>query len=131
MEESILQSTKKVLGIPPEDVAFDLDVIIHINSAFSILHQLGIGPIDGFMISGDDETWDQFVDPSDNLQYFNEVKVVVYLRVRSLFDPPQTSYLISAVERQITEHEWRLNVMREGSEWTSPDPPQLEMYGNE
>lgn len=121
MEQSILTSTKKILGIDKDYTVFDLDIITHINSAFSTLTQLGVGPRAGFMINDDTEVWSDFIDIENDLQY-NSVKSYVFLRVRQLFDPPSTSYLISAVERQIQELEWRLNVHREETEWIDPDP---------
>lgn len=110
MEKSILKSTKKILGIDAEYTAFDLDILTHINSAFSVLNQLGIGPANGFMIEDDQITWDAFfgTDPRLNL-----IKTYVYLKVRMLFDPPNTSYLIDAQNKQIQEYEWRLNAFRE------------------
>jgi len=119
MEQSILISTKKILGIDKDYDVFDLDIITHINSAFSTLTQLGVGPAAGFMIEDDSEVWTDFI--ADDLQY-NSVKSYVFLKVRQLFDPPSTSYLISAVEKQIEELEWRLNVHREETGWTDPDP---------
>lgn len=119
MEQSILISTKKILGIAEDYTVFDLDIITHINSAFSTLTQLGVGPAVGFMIEDDAAVWADFIE--DDLQY-NSVKSYVFLRVRQLFDPPSTSYLISAVERQISELEWRLNVHREETGWVDPDP---------
>lgn len=121
MEQSILISTKKILGIAEDYEVFDLDIITHINTAFSTLTQLGVGPTEGFMISDAEAVWTDFVD--DDLQY-NSVKSYVFLKVRQLFDPPSTSYLISAVEKQIQELEWRLNVHREDTEWVDPDPPR-------
>jgi hypothetical protein len=123
MEQSILTSTKKILGIDENYTVFDLDIITHINSAFSTLTQLGVGPAEGFMISGVDEIWTDFI--AEDFQY-NSVKSYIYLKTRQLFDPPQTSYLISAVERQIQELEWRLNVHREETGWVDPDPDLLE-----
>ena len=111
MTDSILVSTKKILGIDAAYTAFDVDIITHINSAFSTLNQLGIGPIDGFMIIDDTTTWDLFLDYDPRM---NAVKSYVYLRVRLLFDPPTTSYLITAMKEQVQELEWRLNVVREG-----------------
>lgn len=119
MEQSILISTKKILGVAEEYTAFDLDIITHINTAFSTLTQLGVGPAAGFMIEGAEEEWADFISPED-FQY-NAVKSYVYLKTRQLFDPPTTSYLISAVEKQIQEFEWRLNVHREETGWTYPD----------
>jgi hypothetical protein len=124
MEQSILTSTKKILGIDKDYTVFDLDIITHINSAFSTLTQLGVGPRAGFMITDDTEVWSDFIDIENDLQY-NSVKSYVFLRVRQLFDPPSTSYLISAVERQIQELEWRLNVHREETEWIDPDPDDV------
>jgi hypothetical protein len=123
MEQSILTSTKKILGIAEDYTIFDLDIITHINSAFSTLTQLGVGPAEGFMISGAAETWTDFI--GEDFQY-NSVKSYVFLKTRQLFDPPQTSYLISAVERQIQELEWRLNVHREETGWVDPDPDLLD-----
>jgi hypothetical protein len=123
MEESILISTKKVLGISPDDDSFDLDIITYINSAFSVLHQLGVGPVNGFMIEDEEEEWGDFAVSEYQR---NLVKTCIYLRVRKLFDPPTSSYLLDAVDKQLQEHEWRLNVNREEIEWTDPDPPDLE-----
>lgn len=120
MEESILISTKKVLGIGLDDDSFDLDVITHINSVFSDLQQLGLGPVEGFVILDEEAQWDDFeASPSISAS----VKTYMYLKVRMLFDPPQTSYLIGAFEKQIQQVEWRLNVRREETDWVDPDPP--------
>lgn len=109
--DSILDSTKKILGLDPEYDVFDVDIISHINSAFFTLNQLGVGPAEGFMITDNTTPWAWF---SEGLSNLNAVKTYVYLRVRLLFDPPQTSFAISAMEKQIQELEWRLNVHREG-----------------
>lgn len=119
MSESILTSTKKILGLEDDYTAFDSDIIMHINSVFSILNQMGIGPENGFAISDAEETWDTYLD--DDLR-LNSVKTYVYLRVRMLFDPPTTSYLINSMKEQIQELEWRLNTQREGVSWTDPNP---------
>lgn len=121
MGQSILTSTKKILGIAEDYTAFDLDITTHINSAFSTLAQLGVGPTNGFMIEDKDDEWEDFLD-TDDPQY-NSVKSYLYLKVRQLFDPPTTSYLITAFEKQIQELEWRLNVLREETGWTDPNPP--------
>jgi len=110
MEESILISTKKILGLDSEYTPFDLDVITHINASFSTLNQLGVGPEEGFFIQDETAVWSDFIVPPNQL---NLVKTYVYLKVRSIFDPPTTSYLIEAVNNQIKEYEWRLNVFRE------------------
>lgn len=124
METSILNSTKKVLGIAPDYTAFDLDVITHINSALSTLTQLGVGPVGGFSIEDESAVWGDFIGMDAQ---FNSVKSYVFLRVRMLFDPPGTSYLISAFEKQIGELEWRLNVHREETEWVDPDPDDTDI----
>lgn len=109
--DSILNSVKKVLGLDEDDDGFDVDILMHINSMFMVLNQLGIGPDDGFMIEGADEVWSDFIGDDPML---NAVKSYIWLRVRMLFDPPTTSYLISAMEKQYAELEWRLNTYREG-----------------
>lgn len=106
--DSILNSTKKLLGIGSEYDMFDLDITLHINSVFSTLAQLGIGPEDDqFLITGPTETWDDFLGAQKNV---NMVKSYVYLRVRLLFDPPASGFATDSITRQITELEWRLNV---------------------
>lgn len=120
MEQSILTSTKKILNIAPGDDSFDLDVITHINSAFGIINQLGVGPEEGYYIVDDAGTWaDLGLDtPMESL-----VKTIVHLRCKLLFDPPATSFVLSALQEQITEHEVRLNIMRESTQWANPMPP--------
>lgn len=127
METSILTSTKKILGLAEDYTAFDLDVITHINTAFSTLTQLGVGPVDGFMIEDETADWADFI-----VQDFqnNSVKSYVYLRVRQIFDPPSTSYLIAAYDTQVKELEWRLNVHREETQWVDPDPPRINGDGD-
>ena len=121
METSILNSTKKILGLASDYTAFDLDIITHINTAFSTLTQLGVGPAAGFMIEDASTNWVDFLGDAD--PQLNSVKSYVFLRVRLLFDPPATSYLINAYEDQIRELEWRLNSHREETQWVDPDPP--------
>lgn len=110
MEESILISTKKTLGVSKDDTNFDLDIITHINTAFSTLTQLGIGPLKGFMIEDEDSEWINFIGEDYEL---NSVKSYVFLRVKFLFDPPNTSFALDAMSRQILEFEWRLNTHSE------------------
>lgn len=109
MESSILTSTKRVLGLSEDYNVFDDDVLMHINSVFSTLHQLGVGPSTPFTIQDATPTWDDFSsDPR-----YSAVRSYMYLRVRMLFDPPTTSFLLDAYEKQIKEMEWRLNVLKE------------------
>ena len=117
MTESILNSVKKVLGVASDVTHFDLDIMMHINTTFSTLNQLGIGPDEGYMIEDSSASWDAFLGSDPRL---NNVKTYVYLRVRTLFDQPQTSFLNDAMKKQIEELEWRLNVYREGTMWTDP-----------
>lgn len=123
METSILNSTKNVVGVAADYTPFDEAILMHINTAFSTLTQLGVGPAEGFTVEDADDEWEDFVDPEDH--QYNAIKSYVYLKVRMLFDPPQTSYLIAAQQKQIEELEWRLNVHREETGWIDPDPPVL------
>jgi hypothetical protein len=119
LEQSILNSIKKVLNVGPDDTSFDEDILMHTNSTFAKLQQLGIGPDAGFMIEDDSTEWDTYL--GDDLQ-LNMVKSYMWLCVRLLFDPPQMSHLIESLEHQKNELEWRLNVHREGTEWIDPNP---------
>ena len=105
--ESILTSIKKLLGIAEEYTQFDDDIIIHINSVFLNLTQLGVGPSEGFLIEDDTATWDDFIGDSNQLQ---AVKSYVYLKVKLLFDPPLSSSVTESMNRMISELESRLNV---------------------
>lgn len=119
MESSILNSIKKLLGIDASYTQFDTDIIIHINSAFAVLNQLGVGPEKCYTIEDDDDDWDDFLSDSTDLE---EVKTYVYLKVKMFFDPPQSSILLGALEKNIAELEWRLNV--------AVDPKQEAPDGN-
>ena len=105
--ESILTSIKKLLGIEEEYTQFDNDLIMHINSVFLNLTQLGVGPAEGFLIEDDTATWEDFIGDSNQLQ---AVKSYMYLKVKLLFDPPLSSSVIESMNRMIAELEWRLNV---------------------
>lgn len=120
MSDSILKSIKKVLNLGDDYEVFDPDVLMHINSVFSTLHQLGVGPDQGFMIEDDGQTWDAFLGADPRL---NNIKTYIYLRVRLIFDPPQTGYHTAAIQDQIKELEWRINANREDTKWTDPSPP--------
>lgn len=117
--ESILTSVKKLLGITEDYTHFDADIIMHINTTFTILTQLGVGPSNGFFIEDDTTTWDEFI-PVDDLR-FNSLKTYMYMRVKLMFDPPLSSAVMSSMERQIAELEWRLNLAAE-SEDSNIDP---------
>jgi hypothetical protein len=120
MSDSILTSTKKILGIAEDYTAFDMDVMTHINSAFSTLNQLGIGPANGFFIEDATATWSDFLLDDPRL---NNVRTYIYLKVRIVFDPPGTSFHLNAIQEQLKELEWRLNVYREETQWVPPIPP--------
>ena len=104
MNNSILDSIKKNLGIVPEYTAFDDQIILDINAAFSTLHQLGFGPDEGFEITGIDEFWSDIIEEPR----FNFVKSYVCMKVRVMFDPPTSSYALDALNKQIAEYEWRI-----------------------
>ena len=106
--ESILTSIKKLLGIAEEYEHFDNDIIMHINSVFMILTQLGVGPSKGFMITDSSTSWDDFLpEDSEKLQ---AAKTYMYMKVRLMFDPPTSSAVMESMNRMINEFEWRLNV---------------------
>ena len=105
--DSILTSVKKMLGIPEDYEQFDMDIIMHINSVFMILTQLGVGPEEGFTISNKSDKWSDFIGEGKLVEL---IKSYVYLKVRLIFDPPQSSSVIEAMNRQISEFEWRINV---------------------
>lgn len=108
--ESILTSIKKLLGIEEECEYFDPDLIMHINSVFMILNQLGVGPVEGFSIQDSKSVWTDFIPAGSNLE---AVKSYMHLKVKLLFDPPSSSAVMEAINRSIAELEWRLNVAAE------------------
>ncbi len=110
---SILISIKKLLGISEDYNHFDEILIVHINSVFSILSQLGVGPPFGFVVHDEDDLWTDFVDESQQLEF---VKSYVGLKVKLLFDPPLASAVIESTNRIISELEWRILVAAESGE---------------
>lgn len=107
MEESILTSIKKMLGMEENYNVFDTDIIIHINTIFMTLNQLGVGPSSGFKIEDDSAMWSEYIDEDSDLE---AVKTYIYLKVKLLFDPPLSSSVIEVMKQSIAELEWRLNV---------------------
>ena len=105
--DSILTSIKKLLGIAEEYEHFDPDIIMHINSVFMVLNQLGVGPSEGFRIEDKSATWDEYITEEDNL---DAVKTYMNLKVKLLFDPPLSAAVREATNQMINELEWRLNV---------------------
>lgn len=112
MIESILTSIKKLLGITEDDTNFDPDIIMHINSVFMVLNQLGVGPVEGFSIEDDTATWDQYLS---DVKQLSAVKSYMYAKVKMLFDPPLSSAVEKAMNNSINEFEWRLNVNAESN----------------
>lgn len=106
MDSSILTSIKKLLGIAEEDTSFDQDIIMHINTVFAILAQLGVGPANGFSIEDAGAIWSDYLGNATNLEL---VKSYIYMKVRSMFDPPTSSILADAMNKNISELEWRIN----------------------
>lgn len=110
MDESILTSIKKPLGIPADYKQFDPDIIMHINTVLSNLTDLGVGPSEGFFITDETATWVDFI-PANNYSRLQAIKTYVYLKVRLIFDPPTNSAVIESMNRLISEFEWRINVI--------------------
>lgn len=107
--ESILNSVKKMLGIAPDYSAFDPEIIMHTNSVFMILNQLGVGPKKPFRIENALQVWEEFLPLGD----IDAVRSYMYLRVKALFDPPQNGSVQQAYDAQIKELEWRMYTMAE------------------
>lgn len=107
MDSSILTSIKKLLGLSEEDTSFDQDIIMHINTVFNILAQLGVGPANGFSIEDNSAIWSDYLGEVTNLEL---IKSYIYMKVRLMFDPPTSSILADAMNKNISELEWRINV---------------------
>lgn len=126
MEDSILKSIKPLVNVVVEDDSFNASLIPHINSAISRLHQLGIGQDPGFEIDSDEAKWSEYL-PNASKDIISAVKTNIALNVRLVFDPPQTAHLLTALEKQIEQSDWRINVMREETDWVDPEPPVVEV----
>lgn len=107
MNESILNTIKKLLGINEEDSSFDIDVMVHINMAINTLMQLGVGPQTGYAITGNTETWSDYISDMSKLEM---IKTYILLKVKLIFDPPNSSRVIESYENMIKELDFRLNV---------------------
>ena len=110
MNESILTSIKKLLGIAEDYTHFDTDIVIHINTVFMTLNQLGVGPSEGFRIQDKLSLWNEFIEEDDNL---DSVITYMYLKVKLVFDPPLNGSVIETMKQAINEYEWRLNIQAE------------------
>lgn len=106
MNDSILQTIKKLLGIHEEYEAFDQDIIVHINTVLNILSQMGVGKKD-FFITGSSESWTDYTEDRRNIEM---VKSYIYLKVKKQFDPSNNGTINTAYEEMIKELEWRLYV---------------------
>lgn len=118
--DSILNSVKKKLGIQEDYTHFDEDIIIDINSVFMILNQLGVGPDEPFTIEDEDAYWEDFIDNAR----IEAVKSYMYMKVRLMFDPPTSGFLVDSLKKQIDELEWRMLVQAE-----TPKLPEADMSG--
>ena len=115
MNDSILLSVKHMLGLVDDYNAYDPELMIHVNSALTVLYQLGVARQDKlFSIEGEKTTWAELFADTETIPL---VKSYIYLKVRLLFDPPTSGVLHEAMERQVSELEWRLNVQAETPEF--------------
>lgn len=107
MQDSILMTIRKLVCGDPYADHFDTDLLVHINACFSILNQLGVGPENGFVVTDDTQSWSSYIADKYIL---NMVKTYVTLKVKKIFDPPLTSSVLEAMDKEISQLEWRLNV---------------------
>jgi hypothetical protein len=112
METSILTSIKKMLGIAEEYIHFDSDIITHINSVIFRLKTLGVGPTPNLVIEDKLSVWDDLLDGNIDIEI---VKTYMYLSVKLIFDPPQTSFVIDSIKKQISEYEWFIAEQADGN----------------
>lgn len=122
LTDSIMLTVKKMLGIAQEYNAFDIDIIVDINSVFLALCQLGVGPKIPFQIQGEEETWSDFL--GEDKEILPGVQTYVYLKTRMIFDPPTQSYVADAMQKQCDEFEWRFREQVEGGEVTHDSPEE-------
>lgn len=108
--QSILETIKKMLGIDAEYTAFDTDIIVNINTVLMSLHQFGIGPVGGLVIQGSSGNWADLLGESTALE---AVKTYIYLKVKLVFDPPTSSFVVESINRTLSELEYRLILQAE------------------
>lgn len=118
----ILDTTKKAIGIDPAYDVFDTELVMHINSVFSALNQLGVGPSVPFRITGKDEKWSDF--SGDNHIVLAMVESYMSMKVRIMFDPPATSFGLESMNKVASEYEWRLHVEAEGGRYANIAQPK-------
>lgn len=118
-QQSILTSIKKSLGLAEDYTVYDLDLVLHINSVLSDLHQLGVGPDAGFEIVDDSATWIDFLGDDPRL---NNVRSYTYLAVKMLFDPPTVGYVLTAWEKMLEKAEFRVLIASDEIKNPLPEP---------
>lgn len=106
---SILETIKKMIGFGCDYTEFDVDLIVHINSVFSLLAQLGAGKV--FSIDGADQTWGDYL--GEDLTNLEMLKTYMYMKIRLVFDPPSSSSVLNSMKEFVSEYEWRINVESE------------------
>lgn len=111
MDDSILETLKQTLGISADDDSFDTDLIVHINAALMVFADLGVGPSKGLFITGPQETWAMLVGSNEE---YEMTKSYLTLKVKLLFDPPSSSFVLESMKNLVDEWEWRLKVRAEG-----------------
>lgn len=105
--ESILNTIKKLLGIPVSDIAFDADILVFINNEVAKLYQLGVGPLVGLLVVDKDTEWSAL---TTDLTILSMSKQFIFLNVKLAFDAPTNSFTIGAYEKMIAELTWRIEV---------------------
>lgn len=114
VDDSILHTVKRACMIEADcETEFDSDLIMYTNNAFMTLHQLGVGPTEGFFVSSEKETWRDFLGSRKDLE---GAKAYVCLKVKQAFDPPSTSFVLDSINNQLKELEWRLIAQVERSD---------------
>ena len=119
-DDKILSTIKTLVDVPQDYDVFDNKLLLYINSVFMTLDDLGVGPEGGFFVSSDEVKWSNFLNTVD-YEYFSAVSTYVGLKVRMLFDPPQTGPLLDSMQKMIEQYEWRLNVRREHKNYVPPE----------
>lgn len=123
-EPSIFKSTKVMLDIAPDDESFDGQIMTLINGAFSDLSDLGAGPSAGVAITGDGELWASLTESPATT---NRIRTWLWLKVRLQFDPPQTSFLIDLLQKQLDKAEWQIVNNKDGLRWLDEHPDYVDL----
>ena len=121
MSESILETVRIACNVGPENTDFDNELILYTNSVLAIATQLGVGPKTGFRITGESESWQEFLGDM-NVDAMNTVQTYVGKKVKQLFDPPVSSAVKDSLDRNLSELEWRVNVAAEAIEQEGTSP---------